>query len=118
MYGILIILVRDGRFFHADGELFALVAIVLMTGVLPTAALAWAVWTLIVHKRTVPRCELVEGVVEKRVQRHRALVLHELAVGEKTFIVNERAHSLVADGARYRVYFVPLADVVVSMEPA
>ena len=45
-------------------------------------------------------------------------MLHEMAIGGRSFADNERAHELIAEGSRYRVYFVPIADVVVSLEPA
>lgn len=117
MYAILGYLVYDGRLFAGEGEWLAKGAIVLVAGVLPTVGIGWAVWTWIVHARTTPRVETIAGRVEKRMQSHRGLTLFSNTISGRTFFVSERVHALVANDGRYRVCFVPIAEVVVAIEP-
>ncbi len=121
MWTILGYLIHDGRLFReADGatDVFALVAIVLVAGVLPASGVVWAVWTWVVHARTAARTARVEGVVTLAEHRHRGMVvLREMRIGGRSFAVNARAFGLLREGARYRAFYVPVGDVVVGIEP-
>lgn len=112
----------DGRLFaHAgDGsaDVVGLVALVLVTGVLPAAGVAWAIWTWVVHARTPARADVVEGAVTLVEHRQRGMVvLRELRVAGRSFAVNELAFRLLREGDRYRVFYVPVGDVVVGIAP-
>lgn len=121
MWGILGYLIHDGRLFsgasvHGASDGVGLIAIVLVAGVLPAAAVAWAGWTWVVHRRTELKLETLEGEVTLRIQRIRQVELHELRVKGVTFGITPRLHRLLRSGAKYRVHFVPLALVVVAIE--
>jgi hypothetical protein len=121
LWGILGYLVHDGRLFsgssvHGAGDGLALLALVLVAGVLPFAAVGWAGWTWVVHRRTEPKLERLEGTITLRIRRIRHVELHELQLSGATFGVTPRLYALLRSGARYRVYFVPLAQVVVAVE--
>ncbi len=120
MYGVLYMIVSSGKVFRPGEPIgFAHVAIVLVAGGLPTAALLWAAYTVVVHVRgnRAPRVEAVEGTIRKSKLAHRQLVLHEIVVADRRFGVTERAFEAFEDGRAYRVHYVSIADVVVSAEP-
>jgi hypothetical protein len=122
LWSILGYLVYDGRMFSAEsfrdaGSILAVVAVVLVAGVLPLAGVVWAVWAWIVHARTRPVVERAQGVIALRIRRGKHVVLHEVVVAGRTLAVTPRVHALLVDGLAYRFFVVPLADVVVAIEP-
>jgi hypothetical protein len=121
LWPILGYFVRDGRLFRdasSGSDLIGLVALVLIAGVLPATALAWAAWTWIIHRRTTARVEQVEGIVRLTAHRQRGMVVfHEISLADRHFAVTPRAFAALADGMNARVFYVPVGDVVVGIEP-
>lgn len=117
LWPILGYLIVDGRIFD-DGNVIAIGAIFLVAGVLPAAAVAWSAWTWIVHGKTPAKTQVVEGVIWLEAHRQRGMVvLRELHVDGRAFALSEQAFHVLRPRARYRVFFVPVADVVVAIEP-
>ena len=119
MGGVLALIVSSGKLFDfSEGISFDEVMILLVAGGLPLSALFWAVYTIVVHRRSaaIDRVDIIEGSVTLRIIRHRRLVLREVRVEGRTFALTEAAYDALEDGAHYRVYAVPLANVVVGIE--
>ncbi len=119
MGGVLAMIVNSGKVFHfSEGIGVSEIIILAVAGGLPLAAIGWAIYTIVIHRRSaaVNRVDILEGTVRLRLRRHRTLVLREIVIGDRALAINEAAYGALEDGLRYRVYVVPIAEVVVGIE--
>lgn len=90
------------------------------TGIaLPLAATLWTLYAAAVHfgSRADTTVRSTEGPVQKRALRHRHTEVLSISIGAESLDVSARVFERLAEGARYRVFFVPTSRLVVMIEP-
>jgi hypothetical protein len=121
MYGILYFLIQDGRIFDfSKGISVEHIIILCVTAGLPTLGLIWSVYTIVIHRRTrsANQVMIVEGILELQLTRYRrGIVLHEMMIDNHKFALTPLVYGLLQSGKLYRVYYEPIATVVVAIEP-
>ncbi len=115
MYGVLWFIWDSGAFDRMSGGGGLVIAI---AGGFPTAAIAWAIWTWVVHRRSrgATQVAVAEGAVETNTRRYRGVALHQVLIDGEAFDVTPEAQAAIGALSHARLYYVPVSRVVVGAE--